>query len=208
MIDRLPPDLVRRIRFVGLDVDGVLTDGGVYLGQAADGTPVELKRFDITDGLGIKMLARAGLRVVLVSGRVSAATRLRAMELNVPCYEDAGANKIPVLEGLRAEHGLEWDEMAFVGDDLADPPQDGQVGLPVAVANAVPEVRAAALWQTSRAGGNGAVREFAEALLRARGEWSALVETYCRDREAGSEADGLEISAADPGRIREAGEVR
>lgn len=208
MIDRLPADLPHRIRFVGLDVDGVLTDGGVYLGQTADGNPVELKRFDITDGLGVKMLARAGLHVALVSGRVSAANRLRAMELGVPCYEDAGANKLPVLESLRAEHGLAWDEIAFVGDDLADLPVLRRVGLPVAVANAVPEVRAAALWRTSRKGGAGAVREFAEALLRARGEWPELVEAYCRDREAGSLADGLEVSAADTGRRPDAGDTR
>lgn len=179
---RISPEVARRIRLVVLDVDGVLTDGGLYMGQLPDGQSVELKRFEITDGLGIKMLVWGGIRVALVSGRESPATRLRAAELEVECFEDAGAQKLPALERLLARESVQWQEAAFVSDDLADLPVLARVGLPVAVANAVPEVKAAAHWVTRRRGGQGAVREFAEALLSARGEWKRLVEDYCRAR--------------------------
>lgn len=188
MGDHLPRDIARRIRLVLFDVDGVMTDGGLYMGQAPDGGVVELKRFDITDGLGVKMLVWAGLEVALVSGRESAASRVRAAELEVECFEDAGARKIPLVERLLARHGASWAEAAFVADDLADLPVLRRVGLPVAVANAVPEVRAAARWVTRRPGGHGAVREFAETLLRARGDWSRLVDEYCRARGEDSAA--------------------
>ena len=180
---RIPRELARRVRLVALDVDGVLTDNGVYIGRMQSGEAVELKKFDITDGIGIGMLRAAGLPVALVSGRESEATRIRAEELKIPCYQDSSAKKLPALERLMAEHGVDWEHVAFVGDDLADLAVLARVGLPVAVANAVPEVRALAVWQTRRPGGRGAVREFAEALLKARGEWSRLVVEYQRSRE-------------------------
>jgi len=180
---RIPAELARRVRLVALDVDGVLTDNGVYIGRTQSGEAVELKKFDITDGIGIGMLRAAGLPVALVSGRESEATRIRAEELGIPCYQDSSAKKLPALERLMAEHGVDWEHVAFVGDDLADLAVLARVGLPVAVANAVPEVRALAVWQTRRPGGRGAVREFAEALLKARGEWSRLVVEYQRSRE-------------------------
>lgn len=196
MVDQLPRDVARRIRLVLFDIDGVMTDGGLYMGQTPDGSTIELKRFDITDGLGVKMLVWAGLEVALVSGRESAASRIRAEELEVECYEDAGARKIPVVERLLARHGVSWAEVAFVADDLADLPVLRKAGLPVAVANAVPEVRAAARWVTRRAGGHGAVREFAETLLRARGDWSRLVEEYCRARGGDGDAPSGTATAA------------
>ncbi|HEX7117198.1 MAG TPA: HAD-IIIA family hydrolase [Longimicrobiales bacterium] len=180
---RIPAELARRVRLVALDVDGVLTDNGVYIGRTAGGDAVELKKFDITDGIGIRMLVSAGLPVALVSGRESEATRLRADELGIECYQDSSARKLPALRRLMADHGVAWDEVAFVGDDLADLPALTRVGLPVAVGNAVAEVKALARWQTRRHGGDGAVREFAEALLKARGEWSRLVHEYQSARE-------------------------
>ena len=184
MREQIPAELARRVRLVALDVDGVLTDNGVYIGRTESGEAVESKRFHILDGLGIKMLGWAGIPVALVSGRESEATRIRAEELGIESYQDSGARKLPALERLIADHGVSWDEVAFVGDDLADLPALSRVGLPVAVANAVPEVNALSGWQTRRQGGNGAVREFAEALLKARGEWSRLVVEYQRAREA------------------------
>jgi 3-deoxy-D-manno-octulosonate 8-phosphate phosphatase (KDO 8-P phosphatase) len=179
MID---PVLARRIRLVGLDVDGVLTDGGVYVGQAGD-QPVELKRFQIQDGLGLRLLAAALIRIVLVSGRPSEATTLRARELHVDeVIQDEGARKLPAFTALLDRRGIDWDECCFVGDDLPDLPLLRRVGLPIAVANAVPEVRAAAHWVTSRPGGSGAVREVAEAILRGRGAWDALLADYLRER--------------------------
>ncbi|HEX7051305.1 MAG TPA: HAD hydrolase family protein [Longimicrobiales bacterium] len=189
MTDRLGAALARRIRVVALDVDGVLTDNGIYLGRAPSGERVELKRFGIEDGLGIKMLRWAGLGVALISARESEATRLRAEELGVECFQDASGRKLEVVEALLERHGATWEEAAFVGDDLADLPVLRRVALPVAVANAALDVKAAARWQTRLPGGAGAVREFAEELLRARGEWGALVDAYCREREGAEAAD-------------------
>lgn len=185
---RIPGDLALRIRLVILDVDGVLTDNGVYLGATGDGTPVELKRFDIVDGLGIRMLERAGISVVLISGRESAATRIRADELDIESHQDPTGYKLAAAQKVLERQGIDWEDTAAVCDDLADLPVMGRVGLPVAVANAVAEVKALARWRTRREGGNGAVREFAKALLEARGEWAGLVESYRQEREYVEEA--------------------
>lgn len=175
-----------RVRLVVLDVDGVLTDGGIFLGATESGERVELKRFEITDGLGVRLLQDAGITVAIVTGRESGAVRLRAAELGISeCHQDATAAKLPIVRGLVERLGLAWQEIAFLADDLADLPVLRRVGLAAAVANAVPEVMAEAQWVARRGGGEGAVREFAEALLHARGEWPALVEAYVADREAG-----------------------
>ncbi len=176
----IPSRLARAICLAILDVDGVLTDAGVYVGETADGKPVELKRFDIQDGIGIRLLKESGVRVALVSGRISAATTLRARELGIEdCYQDAGAKKLPLVRGLVRRHGLKWSQVAMLADDLADLPVFRKVGLPVAVGNAVEEVKREAVWISCRGGGRGAVREFARALLGARGEWDGAVEAYC-----------------------------
>lgn len=182
MFDRIPADIARRIRLVVLDVDGVLTDGGIYMGRTAEGEPVELKRFEITDQLGIKLLQWAGYTVVFVSGRVSGANLARAAELDCACYEGPGGHKLDIVERLHREHGVTWDETACICDDLADLPILHRAALPVAVANAVPEVRAVAKWQTRRRGGDGAVRELAEALLRARGDYVERIDAYVHER--------------------------
>ena len=180
----LSPERADSVRLVVFDVDGVLTDGGVYVGMDQADRPVELKRFDIVDGLGLKMLMAAGLEVAIVSGRPSDATRLRAAELGITeCHQVAGARKVPVIADLLARRGWSWGEVAFLGDDLPDLPALRRVGLPAAVRDATEEVRASALWVGTRPGGHGAAREFAEALLRARGVWSGLVDQYCRDRD-------------------------
>jgi 3-deoxy-D-manno-octulosonate 8-phosphate phosphatase (KDO 8-P phosphatase) len=174
--------LARRLKLVGCDVDGVLTDNGIYLGLVGD-HPVELKRFHIHDGLGVRMLRAAGLAVVWVSGRESAATALRARELGVDeLVQDPTARKLAAFEALLARRDVAWEECAFIGDDLADLPVLTRVALPIAVANAVAEVKAAARIVTSAAGGHGAVREAAERILAARGEWQALVTQYFRER--------------------------
>lgn len=174
--------VARRIRLVCFDVDGVLTDGGVVLGDTA-GARVELKRYDIQDGLGIVMLKQAGILTAIVTGRESESVALRAKELQVDdCIQDNRARKVSALKTLLARHRLTWEEVAFVGDDLPDLGVMRLVGLPVAVANATPEARRAASVQLTRSGGAGAVREFCEALLRARGEWDTQVEAYVTAR--------------------------
>ncbi|NIM50293.1 MAG: HAD hydrolase family protein [Gemmatimonadales bacterium] len=180
------PLIAKRIRVVGFDVDGVMTDGGVYVGTVG-GRPVELKRFDIQDNVGVKLLRDGGIKVVVVSGRVSEATRLRAEELQVhEVAQDNLARKLPAFEGILLRMGLRMEEAAFMGDDLPDLPILKRVALPVAVANARPEVRQVAQYTTQAIGGHGAVREFAEALLRSRGEWDELVGQYLSERGEGA----------------------
>ena len=183
---RIAPEVARRIRLVVLDVDGVMTDGGIYLGATDAGERVELKRFEIQDGLGIRLLQEAGITCAIVTGRESHSVRLRAAELGIAeCHQDPTAAKLRIVRDLLERLGVGWDETAFLGDDLPDLAILRRVGLPAAVGNAVPEARSAALWQGERRGGHGAVREFAEALLGGRGEWAERVEAYVRDREAG-----------------------
>jgi 3-deoxy-D-manno-octulosonate 8-phosphate phosphatase (KDO 8-P phosphatase) len=184
--ERIAPELARRIRMVVLDVDGVMTDGGIYLGATASGEPVELKRFDIQDGLGVLMMRSVGVRVSIVTGRVSEAVRIRAEELEVDdLHQDRTADKLAAVSTLLERHGMGWEEVAFLGDDIPDLVVLRRVGLPAVVGNATGVARACALWRGRRRGGHGAVREFAEALLTARGEWAEAVERYVRERETG-----------------------
>jgi 3-deoxy-D-manno-octulosonate 8-phosphate phosphatase (KDO 8-P phosphatase) len=182
MID---PVLAARIALVAFDVDGTLTDNGVYIGapDGADGAGrIELKRFDIQDGLGIVMLRRAGLQVAFVSARDSIATTLRARELGVThLRQGRGLKKVPVLQALCAELAIPMTAVAFMGDDLADIAVMQAVGLSAAPSNAVREVQAVADVHLTNAGGRGAAREFVELLLRARGAWDDVVAGYVAD---------------------------
>ncbi|MFN2565181.1 MAG: KdsC family phosphatase [Gemmatimonadaceae bacterium] len=174
--------LARSIRIVGIDVDGVLTDGGIYLG-AVDGRALEFKRYDIHDGLGIYFLRQAGLKIAVVTGRVSESVTLRCAELGVDeLVQDASVLKLAAFDGILRRLRLRATEAAFIGDDFPDLAVLRTVGLSVAVANAVPEVRDICRVRLARAGGRGAVREFAELLLRARGEWEAVSERYVAER--------------------------
>ena len=101
-------EVAERVKLVIFDVDGVLTEAGIYVGSTPDGGSLELKRFDIQDGLGVKMLVWADLKVALVSGRQSEATSIRALELNVECYQVPDAKKLPVVEALIQKHGVSW----------------------------------------------------------------------------------------------------
>jgi 3-deoxy-D-manno-octulosonate 8-phosphate phosphatase (KDO 8-P phosphatase) len=174
----IPAEVARRIRVVLLDADGVLTDGGLYVSEGVVGE-LEGRRFHVHDGLAIHMLRRAGLGVAIVSGKLSGSVKRRAEELGIEeVHQVTAFGKLEAVEGVLQRAGASWIEAAFLGDDLADLPVLREVGLPAAVANAVSEVKEAAAWIGKQTGGNGAVREFIEALLAARGEWSALVEEY------------------------------
>lgn len=182
----IAPEVARRIKFVGLDVDGVLTDGGIYLGSAGSGDAeqrFEFKRYDIQDGLGIHFLRNAGIKVGIVTGRVSESVRLRARELGVDdVSQDATAQKVGPFIEMLGRHSIDRANAAFIGDDFPDLPVMQVVGFPVAVGNAVPEVRAIAKLRLTKNGGFGAVREFAELLLKARGEWKSVSEAYVAER--------------------------
>ncbi len=179
MID---PALARSIRLVGFDVDGVMTDGGIYMGAVA-GQPMEFKRYEIQDGLGIHLLQKAGIRVAIVTGRVSESVRLRAHDLGIEdCAQDAKAFTLPGFLRILDRRGIAPEECAFVGDDFPDLAILRLVGLPVAVGNAVPEIRRECGVHLEREGGRGAVREFAELLLKARGEWERIWQQYAAER--------------------------
>jgi 3-deoxy-D-manno-octulosonate 8-phosphate phosphatase (KDO 8-P phosphatase) len=186
MMDRAQ---ARRVRLVGLDVDGTLTDGGIYLGASGTRTrpqPIELKRYDIQDGLGIYLLRAAGIKVVIVTGRTSESVRMRAAELEVDgVAQDPDARKLPLWRKQLARHRVKDADAAFIGDDIPDLAIMRTVGLAVAVANATPEVMDISHVRLTRSGGAGAVREFAEMLLKARGEWDQVVEQYVAERGDG-----------------------
>lgn len=184
----IEPAAARRVGLVILDVDGVLTDGGIYWTDPVGGAPRGIRRFDVRDGLGLYMLDRAGVPVALVSGKESPAVRARADELGIEeVHQVPPARKVPVVRRLLEERGLDWDEAACLGDDLPDLALVRKVGLPAAVADATAEVAEEARWTSSRPGGEGAVREFCEALLRGRGRWTDLVEEYVSESNATSE---------------------
>ncbi|HEY4321197.1 MAG TPA: HAD hydrolase family protein [Gemmatimonadales bacterium] len=175
------PAIASRIRLLGLDVDGVLTANDTWIGEVG-GTPVELKRFDIQDGLGFRLLGGSGIDVAWVTGRTSPSTLIRAAELKVLTVITVDpAAKVPAIDKLLAERGLTWDQMAFVGDDLADLPVLQRVGLAIAVANARDEIKAVASHVTTAAGGYGAVREVIDGLLKARGEFDRAVARFFAD---------------------------
>jgi 3-deoxy-D-manno-octulosonate 8-phosphate phosphatase (KDO 8-P phosphatase) len=165
------------IKLLVLDVDGVLTDGGIYL--AADGQ--ETKRFDVQDGAGVKYWQRAGRMVAILSGRSAAATLFRAAELGVEHVRQNAKQKLPVYLELLAALGVSPAETAVMGDDLPDLPLMRHCGFAIAPANAAEEVRAAARLVTLRAGGHGAVREAIEHLLKAAGLWENILQRYRED---------------------------
>jgi 3-deoxy-D-manno-octulosonate 8-phosphate phosphatase (KDO 8-P phosphatase) len=170
--------LAKSIRLVAFDVDGVMTDGGIYLGDV-DGRRLEFKRYEIQDGLGIAMLRQVHVPVAIITGRVSESVRLRAVELGVDdVAQDPDGHKLSGFMRILKRHGIAAAETAFVGDDFPDMSLLRIVGLPVAVANAVPEVRAICRHQLTSHGGRGAVREFVEDFLKARGEWETAWTRY------------------------------
>ena len=178
----IDPAKASRVRILALDVDGVLTDNGIWIGAVAS-ERVELKRFDIQDGLGMLLLRAAGVPVIWLTGRHSAATEMRAEELQIDeLLQVPGPAKLEALGAVRERRGLAWEDVAYVGDDLADLQVMRRVGLPVAVANAVSEIRAVADCVTTAPGGHGAVREIVEALLKARGVWPEMLERYFTER--------------------------
>ena len=162
------------VRLLILDVDGVLTDGSLYFGPKEE----LCKVFHVRDGHGIKMAQRGGIELALVSGRRSDAAFHRARELGVTRFYEGVRDKTAILEELLAALNLTPSQAAAVGDELVDLPLFHRVGLGVAVVDAVPEVRAAAHWITTLPGGQGAVREVCDLLLKAQGRWEELVRPW------------------------------
>ncbi len=164
------------IKLLVLDVDGVLTDGKILLD--ADGR--ETKAFHVRDGTGMKYWKRAGGRLAMISGRSAPAVIHRAKELDVDVVKLDARSKLPAYLAVLEELKLSEAQTAVVGDDLPDLPLMHRCALPVAVADAAEEVRAAAVYVTKAAGGTGAVREVVEMILRQTGSWEAILARYRR----------------------------
>jgi 3-deoxy-D-manno-octulosonate 8-phosphate phosphatase (KDO 8-P phosphatase) len=166
---------LKAIRLFLCDVDGVLTDGSIFIGGER-----EFKRFNIRDGLGMVLARRAGLKVGWVSARPSAATEMRAKELKIDFLIQQGdkLSKTGAVEQLLAKEKLDWSEVCFVGDDVVDLGPLARAGFGVAVADARPEAKAAADFVTHADGGRGAVRETVEMILQAQGKWEPVIAVY------------------------------
>jgi 3-deoxy-D-manno-octulosonate 8-phosphate phosphatase (KDO 8-P phosphatase) len=168
------PERARRIKLLLLDVDGVLTDGSINYTDNG----IELKRFHVRDGSGLKLWALAGKRAAIISGRTSEAVSVRAMELGVAPVVQGQSDKTAAWAKVLAEVGVDASEVAAIGDDLPDLPLLNAAGIGIAVADACAEVREAAAYTTTLPGGRGAVREAIEWLLKLTGEWDGLVARY------------------------------
>jgi 3-deoxy-D-manno-octulosonate 8-phosphate phosphatase (KDO 8-P phosphatase) len=155
---------LRAIRALVLDVDGVLTDGSLYYGPGGQ----VFKRFNVKDGMGIRLVQEAGIAVAFLSAEETAAVKRRARTLKVRHVFLGVEDKLRALDTFLARQGLEYGETAYVGDDVNDLGPLGRVGLAVAPADAAPQARRAAHWVTERRGGEGAVREVCDALLAGR----------------------------------------
>ena len=164
----------QRIAMILSDVDGVLTKGGVLL----DGAGNELVQFNVRDGLGIRLWRESGGQFGFVTGRDVPAVRVRAEKLGIDVLRLGIDDKLPVVHQIRNTAGFDLEQICFVGDDLLDLSVIGTVGLGIAVADAVEEVRSAADYVTSVPGGHGAVREVVELILKNTGRWEDMVERF------------------------------
>jgi YrbI family 3-deoxy-D-manno-octulosonate 8-phosphate phosphatase len=180
---RIPAGRSRRIKLLVCDVDGVLTDGGIFLDNAG----MEAKRFSVLDGAGCALARHGGLAIAWITARSSELVALRAKECRVAWLKQGRQNKWPALEEICRESGIPPEATAFVGDDLVDLPVLQRVGLAIAVANAVPEVKRAAHAVTRRSGGHGAVREAIETLLKHQGRWRSAVVGFLGSHEAATQ---------------------
>ena len=160
----------KRVKIFLCDVDGVLTDAGVFVGART-----EFKRFNIQDGMGLRMLQVCGISVGWVSNRASPATTKRARELKVDYLWQKSTSKVDGVASILRKAKLDWSDACFMSDDMNDLAVLRRVGLPIAVANAVAEVKKVAHYTTKAHGGDGAVREVCERVIKARNMWHVWV---------------------------------
>jgi 3-deoxy-D-manno-octulosonate 8-phosphate phosphatase (KDO 8-P phosphatase) len=167
-----------RIRLLLMDVDGVLTDGKIYILPGADGTLTETKGFDSQDGIALHWLSWKGIKTGVISGRDSPATAARAAQCKMAYVYQGHIEKIPILEEIMADAKLDRSEVAYVGDDMTDLVIMRRVGLSFAPANSRPEIKRVADVVVPSAGGSGAIRDVAEILLQAQGHWDWILDKY------------------------------
>ncbi|MBW1838361.1 MAG: HAD family hydrolase [Deltaproteobacteria bacterium] len=165
---------IKPIKLLILDVDGVLTDGKIIYNDRGE----EIKAFHVRDGHGLKLLMRAGIGIALITGRKSKVVLHRARDLGIKNVYQRVTNKIEVYEKILKGEKLKDENVGFVGDDLVDIPVLKRVGFSAAVGDAIPEVRAVADYVASKKGGEGAVREICELLLKVQNKWEEITERY------------------------------
>ena len=170
-------DKAKKIKLLLLDVDGVLTDGGIVLNDRGE----EIKRFDVRDGHGIRLLLRAGLQIGLITGRISKVVSHRARDLGIRIVYQKAYNKLEVYQKIKRKSRLKDQEIAYVGDDIVDLPVLRRVGLAMTVKNSWAELKPQVDYVTASEGGRGAVREIVELLLKAQGKWKELTGRYYSD---------------------------
>jgi 3-deoxy-D-manno-octulosonate 8-phosphate phosphatase (KDO 8-P phosphatase) len=167
-----------RTKLLLMDVDGVLTNGKLYQVPDKDGQMVETKGFDSQDGIGLTWLSWKGIKTGVISGRLSPATVERARQVKMTYVYQGHIEKIPILEEILADAKIEPAEVAYIGDDFTDITIMHRVGLAVAVANARAEVKREAHYITQAVGGEGAVREVVELILKAQNTWGDILKHY------------------------------
>jgi 3-deoxy-D-manno-octulosonate 8-phosphate phosphatase (KDO 8-P phosphatase) len=174
---------LRKIQLVISDVDGVLTDGSVYIGTKGQ----ELKKFSVSDGAGVVMARAAGYKLAFISGRFSQSTELRARELNIDDVYNGVLNKLEPYGDLKSKYKLQDKEIAYIGDDLIDLPVMETVGIPIAVNNAQQVVKDMAIFTTSARGGSGALREAVEWIINGQDRMNEVLNIIRRKiHEGGS----------------------
>lgn len=171
MSDRSVAEIARGVRLLLLDVDGVLTDGRISLFPMPDGRVEEIKTFDVTDGAGLTLARKAGLRTGIVTRRHCTVVDHRARELSMDFVYNGISDKAVALSEICEMSGIDAGATCYMGDDIHDLPILNRVGFPAAPANARPEVLAVALFTTQSSGGRGAVRELIEFILQCQGNW-------------------------------------
>lgn len=164
----------KQLKLLILDVDGVLTDGKLFFDEQGK----EYKSFHARDGHGLKLLQQTGVAVAVISGRKSTSVALRMQSLGIEHVYQGHEHKLAAFNELLQKVGCLTEQVAYVGDDLLDLPVMTRVGLPIAVNDAVPEVKAFAKWHTELPGGHGAVREVCDLIMQAQGSFEAIVKSY------------------------------
>lgn len=164
----------KRVKLVILDVDGVLTRGDIFVSDSTE----YLKAFYCRDGLAITVSRKFGIQTAIITGRQSPPTAYRAKELHIEHFYQGKLDKREAYKDLKRRTGLADNEIAYIGDDLVDLPILAQAGFPAAVGDAVPEVKAAAIFISGKEGGHGAVRETIEFILKAQGLWDKVLASF------------------------------
>ena len=166
------------VRLLLMDVDGVLTNGKLYNVPGPEGKMYETKGFDSQDGIGLQWLSWKGILTGVISGRLSPATEERARQVKMKYVYQGHIEKIPILDEILADAGIDSTQVAYIGDDFTDVVIMRRVGLAIATANARAEVKQAAHYVTEKCGGDGAVREVVEMLLKAQIHWDEILSHY------------------------------